>query len=79
MYLVKVSETYFAYGDRIGDREVSKETAAQNWRAAYPEHSETIEVIDAPTVDADGKPFQLAWGWSYRKTERGFEVHARGR
>lgn len=79
LYLVKVSKTWFAYPATIGNRMISKAQAAQNWMAGYPECADTILVIDAPAADADGKPFQIAWGWSYRLTARGYEVHARGR
>lgn len=78
-YLVKVSDTYFTYSSHIGEREVSQEQAALNWKAAYPEHATSIEVIDAPPVDADGKLFRKEWGWSYKKTDVGFKVHAVGR
>lgn len=79
MYLIKVGDVYHAYPSTVGDREVAPETARSLWAGAYPEYATSIEVLPAPPADAAGNPFSLAWGRSYRKTGRGYEVHSTGR
>ncbi len=79
MYLIKVGEVWFPYSSKVGDRNVSKETARSLWVTAYPEHAATIQVVDAPEFDANSNPFSIAWGMSYKKSDLGYEVHSNGR
>ena len=72
LYLINVGPVWFAYHSTA-----SRLTVQDNWKVVYPE--QVFGITEAPESDVDGNPFRTEWGWTYIKTNKGFEPYGLGR